>query len=254
MTVHTPWDTSEWFGDGEVLHAADEDLTDENGDGYLDRQAGHGTFIAGIVRRVAPDVEIQVEGCLTSFGDGDDLSISRSIQEFRARLAGRSLDGVVINMSFSGAADARPPLLSAEIEALTAEGAVVVAAAGNDGRCAPTWPAAHRDVIGVGALDCAGRAWFSNFGPWVDAAAPAVDVVSTFFDGDFAADMVGGHDPDRFRGFARWSGTSFAAPKVAAAIADHMARTGCEARQAAEAVVRRSDLFRLPGLGTVVNR
>ena len=36
-------------------------------------------------------------------------------------------------------------------------------------------------MIAVGALDAGGRAAFSNFGSWVDACAPGVDVVSTFF-------------------------------------------------------------------------
>ena len=48
-------------------------------------------------------------------------------------------------------------------------------------------PALHR-VIGVGAVTAAGRAWFSNFGGWVDACAPGVDVVSTFF--DFSEDLA----------------------------------------------------------------
>ena len=37
------------------------------------------------------------------------------------------------------------------------------------------------------ALGQADKAWFTNFGGWVDACAPAIDVVSTFFLGDRTA-------------------------------------------------------------------
>ncbi len=45
----------------------------------------------------------------------------------------------------------------------------------------PYFPAALTDVIGVGGLAADGKAWFTNFGGWVDACAPAIDVISTFF-------------------------------------------------------------------------
>ena len=99
--------------------------------------------------------------------------------------------------------------------------AVVVASAGNDGTVRPYYPAAMPGVVGVGALDQARRAGFSNFGPWVDACASGVDVVSTFFT-DFDDSAPGRGLVNRYRGWASWSGTSFAAPRVAAAIAQEM--------------------------------
>ena len=47
--------------------------------------------------------------------------------------------------------------------------------------CRPYYPAAIPGVIAVGGLAADGKAWFTNFGDWVDACAPAVDIVSTFF-------------------------------------------------------------------------
>ena len=76
-------------------------------------------------------------------------------------------------------------------------------------------------MVGVGAVDADGRSVFSNFGPWVDASAPGVDVVSTFFT-EFDDTDADGVCVDRYRGWASWSGTSFAAPKVAGAIAQSM--------------------------------
>jgi thermitase len=72
----------------------------------------------------------------------------------------------------------------------------------------------------VAATDADGElAPFSDFGGWVDAAALGVDVTSCFVWLE-----SGGHDrapgtESRRYGTARWSGTSFAAPRVAAEIA-----------------------------------
>jgi thermitase len=54
---------------------------------------------------------------------------------------------------------------------------VVVAAAGNDGTSAPTYPAADPYVIGVAATGPAGRLYrWSNRGRWVTLAAPGINV------------------------------------------------------------------------------
>ena len=99
---------------------------------------------------------------------------------------------------------------------------LVVASAGNNASCRPYFPAALPNVVAVGGLDSGGRAAFSNFGPWVDACAPAVDVVSTFFiDYDDVIDAASGL-VNEYRGWATWSGTSFAAPKVAAVVAQEL--------------------------------
>ena len=100
-----------------------------------------------------------------------------------------------------------------------------VAAAGNQATCRPYFPAGLNEVKGIGAVGAGGRAWFSNWGGWVDACAPGVDVVSTFF--DFSEDLALFPDldelkPRAYKGWARWSGTSFSAPKVAAVLAQEM--------------------------------
>src|SRR5690606_27242397 len=75
----------------------------------------------------------------------------------------------------------------------------VIACAGNTGSSRPFWPAALPTVIAVGALDGGARAAFSAHGPWVDAWAQGVGLTSSFL--EFG----------RFRGYAPWSGASFAA-------------------------------------------
>src|SRR5690606_13940195 len=136
----------------------------------------------------------------------------------------------IVNLSFAGYADddTTPPCIAEAVAALVAEGVVVVAAAGNDATCRPAYPAATPGVLAVGALDHAGPAWFTNHGPWVRACAPGVAVLSCFFDYAAAATdpslgrPTEGPDnasqPDE-SGWARWSGTSFAAPIVAGVLA-----------------------------------
>ena len=114
--------------------------------------------------------------------------------------------------------DDEPPPLARWIEKILGN-SVVVAAAGNSGSTRPVYPAVLPYVVAVGALDSRGRAPFSNHGGWVDACVLAVDVVSTFF--THFDETVNGTSRC-FRWWARWSGTSFAAPKVAAAIAQDM--------------------------------
>ena len=140
--------------------------------------------------------------------------------------------------------------------------ALGVAAAGNQSTCRPYFPAALPDVIGVGGLAADGKAWFTNFGGWVDACAPAIDVVSTFFN-DFdetlhIKDRSGNITPTvtrRYRGWARWSGTSFAAPKVAALIAQEMYLNGGPGQTARDAWDRLTSYrhYRYPDLGIVFN-
>ena len=77
--------------------------------------------------------------------------------------------------------------------------------------------------------------------------------MSTFFagwNGDATSDGDG--DPDDYTGWACWSGTSFAAPVVAGALAREMA-TGTTADGRRRPLVDHPALLRIPGLGTVVN-
>ena len=92
----------------------------------------------------------------------------------------------------------------------------------------------------MAAHDGAAVCGWSNTGAWVSMAAPGSDITSTYVThGEFTS------------GVARWSGTSFAAPRVAAEIAERHAAAGTVAdavRQVrAEASTRSYGPY--PGLG-----
>ena len=189
-----PW-LAPWYRD-EIAEVADAD-----GDGRLDAQAGHGTFIAGLILRAAPGARLRAARLLDSHGVTDQAALLRALH----RLAGERID--LLNLSFGcHTFDDRAPAGLAE--ALAAFPAVI-ACAGNTGSSRPFWPAALPTVIAVGALDGGARAAFSAHGPWVDAWAQGVGLTSSFL--EFG----------RFRGYATWSGTSFAAALATGAAARH---------------------------------
>ncbi len=190
----------------------DEEEVDANSDGQLDTQNGHGSFVAGVVHQFSPDLVIDPGKVLDTTGIGDDASITLELLETKAP---------VINLSLGGyTEDDRPPVGMADAVRILRRRSVLVAAAGNNSSGRPFWPAAFKGVLAVAAYDSregrTRRARFSNFGHWVDLCAPGVDVVSTFV-----------HFPGQptFDGWAKWSGTSFASPFVAAVIA-HLVRNG----------------------------
>lgn len=249
-----PWfDGRDWYlaqRDNGIAEVLDADLDYE-----LDNQAGHGTFVAGIVLQQAPMARLLIRRVLGSDGLCDEFDLVNALQELRAH-RDREGDPVdVINLSLGCYTfDDRPtPVVERAVRGFEGE-PVFVACAGNDGSDRPFWPAAMDDVLAVAALDADGsdRAAFSNYGPWVDACARGEDVHSSFVVFDGPKPATRGNDPDRFRGFARWSGTSFATPAVAGAIAAASDAQGVPAAEAARELLGPDAARSLDDLGTVV--
>jgi thermitase len=169
--------------------------------------AGHGTHVAGIVGAVgnnAKDIagvcpkckllNIKVlEGDSPTSTRGDDINLADAIYY--------AIDQNVNVMNLSISSDEYTPELEKAIAEAANKGIIVIAAAGNSGTNAKTYPAAlDKYVIAVGAVDENGnKPQWSNYGSWVDVAAPGDKIVSTFKD-----NKVG-----------ELSGTSQAAPFVA---------------------------------------
>jgi hypothetical protein len=245
MSPHPWYGSTEWYAAqrDEVTEVLDADL-----DYALDAQAGHGTFIAGVLLRHAPGVRVRAKRVIGGDGVGDELGVLRALAWLSSW--GRA---DVVNLSLGcHTFDDRPsPVVARAVSALARRSAVV-ACAGNHGSDRPFWPAALTEVIAVAALDGDGRAWFSNYGSWVDACAPGVGVTSCFVRFDGPRPRVRGIDPDDFTGYATWSGTSFAAPAVAGAIADRAAADDLPAVVAARRVLDPAGRRTLPDLGVVL--
>src|SRR5215207_5313119 len=245
--LDTGIEDQDWF-DGRWSAAADRtaaDVTDEPGSGArLRYQAGHGSFVTGIVLQRAPGAHVVID----RLGDQDGLIDDFELQQRLTALLEPANELDVLNLSLGGYTDNNLPLpLTCDILTAAVDRnpeLVIVAAAGNDGHDRPVWPAAMRQVIGVGAVKDGHRCDFSNFGEWVHAWSLGEDLLSTFLRWppgpppqtvdlepgplDTRADEIHGK---RFEGWAIWSGTSFAAARVSGAIAAQLKRDGRSARQ-----------------------
>lgn len=119
----------------------------------------------------------------------------------------------VINLSWGGYFDS--PYIRDAVNYATERGILVVAAAGNDDTTDPMYPAAYPEVLAVGTTEWVSgmcdisvrKACFSNYGYYVDIAAPGLDILST------VPVALPGWEYDYY------DGTSMASPFVAGAAA-----------------------------------
>ncbi|GIF03680.1 S8 family serine peptidase [Actinoplanes siamensis] len=190
---------------GKVLTGWDA-TTDQPG-GDVDRH-GHGTHVAGTigavtgntigVSAVAPDTRILPVRVLGDDGSGYMSDTAEGI------VWAADHGAQVINMSLG--ATTQVGAVSNAVAYARDKGVTVVAAAGNErGAGSPvSYPAADAGVVAVAATDSSDQvASYSNAGGYVDVAAPGSGIVSTY------PSALG-------RSYASMSGTSMAAPHVAA--------------------------------------
>ncbi|GAA3393101.1 S8 family serine peptidase [Cryptosporangium minutisporangium] len=169
---------------------------------------GHGTHVAGIIAAVsnnnlgiaglAPGTKILPVRVLGKDGSGPSSAIADGI------VRATDLGAAILNLSLGSAS--RSTAISSAVQYALSKNVIVVAAAGNFRQSGNPvfWPASDTGVIGVAATDSTDKdAAFSNTGSYVDIAAPGVGIVSTHLGGTYAG----------------MSGTSMAAPYVAATAA-----------------------------------
>ena len=219
LGVHSAWEVN--TGDPEITIAiVDTGIDDLHPDlvGRVRRVPGcglgstaandtsHGTFIAGLIGAIS-DNAIGTAGLdwkadlldvrVMNGGSGTTRDIADGIR------CAASNGADVITLSFVQSGKQMSPLLRDAIAEARAQGALVIAAAGNDGDTRERYPAAGDGVLSVGAInETLGIAPFSNRGAWIDVMAPGVNLLSL---------GVGVSS-----GVRLGQGTSFAAPLVAA--------------------------------------
>lgn len=170
----------------------------------VDDKYGHGTHVAGIAAAVTNNGKgVAGVGFKCSLMNGKVLGDNGSGQWswIASGIIWAADNGAkVINMSLGGSSGSQA--ISDAVDYAWNNGVVVVAAAGNEETDAPSYPAFYSNVIAVAATDQNdNRASFSNFGSWVDVAAPGVSILSSYI---------------RYRPpYVFMSGTSMASPHVA---------------------------------------
>jgi subtilisin family serine protease len=219
------------------------------------KYGGHGTFVAGVLRCVAPAADVVVKRVLGTPQAGAAFESDLVVALDHALAEAPD----IISMSAGTLTYDATGLLSFEVFGETRlsrlKGVAMVVAAGNNDGTRPFYPAAFDWTVSVGALarNWRDRASFSDHGGWVDVYAPGEDIVNAFPTGDYDCEdppYAGEHRT--FAGMARWSGTSFATPIVAGTIAARMSHTGENGRTAAAAVLAQARSHHQPGVGAVV--
>jgi len=168
----------------------------------MDRN-GHGTHVSGIaagatdngigIAGLAWNCKILAIKCLDSEGAGYDDEIAKAIKYAADKGA------KVINMSFGGSKNGNT--MKEACDYAYNKGVFLVAACGNDGTQEIFYPAGYNNVMAVSATNQSDqKAYFSNYGDWVDIAAPGVNILSTII--------------PKYGTYASMSGTSMAAPFV----------------------------------------
>jgi subtilisin family serine protease len=221
-------------------------------DGTILHYGGHGTFVAGVIRSMAPGAEIVVKNVFDTAGSALESDFVPKLSE------GFGYGAEIFHITVASPTRGNLPLMAFEawMEHLRQhKGVVCVVPAGNNEERKPCWPGAFPGIVSVGALstDWRSRAYFSNYGGPVDVYAPGQNLVNAFATGSYTCEV----DPFKgevrnFSGLAQWSGTSFSTPIVTGLIAARMARTGESGQEAAAALLAEARAQAVPGVGPVL--
>ena len=188
----TPDLSGRLLGNGYDFVNFDNDPRDDN---------GHGTAVAGTaaasgnngqgVASVAWGVSILPIKVMGADGNGSYSAIASGIN-YAATNGAR-----IINLSLGGTSSSRT--LQDAVKFAWSRGAVVIAAAGNNGTTNPVYPAAYTECVAVSAINSSDTitSWSSR-GSYVDICAPGENIATTGTNGAYVA----------------MSGTSFSSPIV----------------------------------------
>lgn len=221
-----------WVNEGEIA----KNGVDDDGNGYVDDYHGantadragqgsdnvladlhgHGTHVSGIaaaktnnwlgIAGVYPNGPIMVVKVFP--GDSDSTNWDTII---RGIVYAADNGAKIISMSLGGGEGSQA--VQEAVQYAWGKGCLIVAAAGNTGSEGILYPAAHPEVIAVGATNALdGRAGFSTYGEGLEVMAPGTNIWSSA--PPWAHCWMGNPDnPDNQ--YCKMSGTSMATPHVA---------------------------------------
>ena len=156
---------------GSVNFSESKTVTDVN---------GHGTHVAGIIEAtvnssaggIVPDAHLLD----VKVADDDGTVWSSAVAKGIVWAVDNGAE--IINLSLF--VPTSSPALEQAVDYAWSKGVVVIAGAGNNIKGIAVYPASYPEVIAVAATDTEGHLWAkSNYGDWIDAYAPGVDILST---------------------------------------------------------------------------
>jgi subtilisin family serine protease len=228
-----PYQTSAYPGDTQDINNLDDDAdgkvddligwdfftiasncaTGEDCDGVMDNNpmgiSEHGTHVAGLMGAVGNNGtgvagvnwNVRIIACRAGYQDRNGNGFIVQSASIPCMTWAVSKGALVINMSYGSYTSN-----NSEHNAIIAcrnNGAIMVAAAGNDGISSLHYPSAYPECVAVGSVDGNDvMSSFSNFGSWVDCYAPGNEVESTVIPG-----------------YGLMAGTSMASPNAAGVFA-----------------------------------
>jgi subtilisin family serine protease len=186
-----------------------------NNDGDPCDDHGHGTHCAGTITAEG-DNGLDIVGvcwnarimALKFLGSNGYGSTSRAVTAFYYAVANGA---DIISNSWGGGSYSH--VIKDAIDYAHSQGVIMVASAGNDNSNYPKYPAYYEHMISVAATNSNDeKAPFSNYGDWVDIAAPGVDILSLRAGGTSRGTVYDDYT-------TVLSGTSMACPHIASACA-----------------------------------
>jgi hypothetical protein len=212
-----------------------DDVPDKHQAGTLDHLAGHANFVTGVIAQRCQSADITIWNHNAAFVEDDadpyNLPTEASVLHTLAQIANGKPAVVNCGFAFVPFTGKLPDAglgvhqtWDSTIDQLRRAGWVIVAPAGNqEGSTTPRYPAALDGVVGVASHDASGApSFFTNVGSWVTCSANGENVHSTFLHVRMKVEGGDGTVQDFRNNWAMWNGTCFAAPKVAAAIANRV--------------------------------